>query len=47
VPFRLFLALLLCIPARAQVITSVADGAWSDSTTWDCLCVPDTEVVIV
>ena len=42
-----FVACLICSGAPAQVITSVADGEWTDSSTWDCLCVPDSEVVMV
>ncbi len=37
------LTALALLPATvaAQAITSVADGDWSDTTTWDCACVPD------
>lgn len=44
---RTLIAALLFTPAHAQVVTSVIDGNWTDPATWDCLCVPDTEVVLV
>ena len=39
--FILFLALFLGTQGYSQ-ITSVQDGAWNNTTTWDCGCVPTT-----
>lgn len=35
------LTLALALTVRGQFITSVADGAWNDTATWDCGCVPE------
>jgi len=33
--------------SSAQTITSLASGNWSNSTTWDCTCIPDSNDSVV